>query len=472
MNTINKRVSLKSKPLSYWQLANALEEGRNQVLRMVARNDDLAVILDTLCHKAQLYNTQMLCSILRLDSDAGTLHPIASVSLPAFYCDALEGVHIGAGVGSCGTAAFLKERVIVEDINTHPYWSQYKGLALEAGVEACWSEPIIGAEGIVYGTFAMYYRKPKKPCEEDLKFIELSANLAAVVFENNSNREKLLLANAQLSQTIDQRNHQLEQVNSSLEKALKQQKEHHQSHITSEKIITTNSLICGLSHELNTPIGNALTAISTAEDKLTDLNSAFISNTLTRNEFVKKITELNEIAKMNRANLERAINLITRFREVNVADNVEDIITFDFQHMFTEFRTGITSMLGRHKIHLDCHNIQISCAKLSLCQVLLHLIENSIEHGFTAKELGLITINVTKNTNHVVIDYQDDGVGLDEEQKIKIFEPFYSSKRNKKHVGLGLIIVSNIITHVMKGTIELIPSPIGVRYKVLIPNVL
>ena len=141
--------------ISYWKLASALEEGRNQVLRLVARNKKLELILNTLCQKAQIYNPEMLCSILRLNNDTKTLHPIASVSLPDFYCQALDGVSIGAGVGSCGTAAFTKNRVIVEDINTHPYWNQYKNLALEAGLQACWSEPIIGADGIVFGTFAM-----------------------------------------------------------------------------------------------------------------------------------------------------------------------------------------------------------------------------------------------------------------------------------------------------------------------------
>ena len=140
-----------TKDIEFWQKSKILEEGRNDVLRMVARNEDLQLILNTLCQKAQVYNPEMLCSILRLDNNAKTLHPIASVSLPESYCQALDGVPIGAGVGSCGTAAFIEKRVVVEDINTHPYWAQYKPLALGAGLQACWSEPIIGADGVVCG---------------------------------------------------------------------------------------------------------------------------------------------------------------------------------------------------------------------------------------------------------------------------------------------------------------------------------
>ena len=139
------------KGLSDCQLNNRIEVGHNKVLRMVAKNECLEVILNEFCKKSQIYNSEMLCSILRLDNKNKTLHPIASVELPQSYCLAIDGILIGSGVGSCGTAAFTKKRVIVEDINTHPYWNQYKGLALGAGVQACWSEPIMGANDTVYG---------------------------------------------------------------------------------------------------------------------------------------------------------------------------------------------------------------------------------------------------------------------------------------------------------------------------------
>jgi len=268
MLTAIKKLEQQQDEINYWQLANTLEAGRNQVLRMVASNEDLQTILQTLCEKAQLYNPKMLCSVLHLDNEQQTLHPIASVSLPQFYCDALVGTPIGAGVGSCGTAAFSKKRVIVEDINTHPYWTQFKNLALKANLQACWSEPIIGANGFVYGTFAMYYREPSSPSDEDLKFIELSGNLAAVVFENNANRQKLLDANHLLSQTIDERNQQLEKANSTLETTLQQQQANYFLNLNTEKMLTTNNLISGFSHEISTPLGSALTTITAASSVL------------------------------------------------------------------------------------------------------------------------------------------------------------------------------------------------------------
>ncbi len=174
---------------------NKLESDRGEVLRVAAQGGDLHTILNMLCEKSEAYNPAMKSSVLRLN------------------CDALEGVTIGVGVGSCGTAAFTKQRVIVEDINTHPYWAQYKGLALGAGLQACWSEPIKGANDRVYGTFAMYFDTPKNPTQEDISFIETSANLAAVIFENHQARQDLTDANHQLSQTVDERNVQLQAAN-------------------------------------------------------------------------------------------------------------------------------------------------------------------------------------------------------------------------------------------------------------------
>ena len=456
--------------ISYWKLASALEEGRNQVLRLVARNKKLELILNTLCQKAQIYNPEMLCSILRLNNDTKTLHPIASVSLPDFYCQALDGVSIGAGVGSCGTAAFTKNRVIVEDINTHPYWNQYKNLALEAGLQACWSEPIIGADGIVFGTFAMYYSVPKKPTKEDLKFIELSANLAAVVFENHSNREKLLSANKLLSQTVNVRNTELEQVNLELENAIKEQKSQFHSDIKTEKMLTTNSLICGFFHEISTPIGTALTAISVAEDKLFVLSKEFTSGSLTRNLFIKRTLELTEAVEINKKSLLRANDLLQRFKDVNTFASMEDKSEFSMREFLKEVEISVKGLLGRHQMSIQSENFQLICQKESLWQILFNLIENSIIHGFKNMTIGSIHINVTADAEEIAINYQDNGCGISEKKTSKIFEPFYTSARNRRSLGLGLSILNNLVNHNLKGRVRLVNSPVGIRYEIIVPR--
>jgi diguanylate cyclase (GGDEF)-like protein/PAS domain S-box-containing protein len=119
------------------------------------------------------------------------LHKGAASSLPAFYNAAIDGVAIGEGVGSCGTAAFTVKRVIVEDIANHPYWVDYRELAAKAGLGACWSQPILCSAGQVLGTFAIYHHEVHSPSEADLHLIEQTAHLASIAIERSVAAEKL-----------------------------------------------------------------------------------------------------------------------------------------------------------------------------------------------------------------------------------------------------------------------------------------
>jgi len=458
------------KDIKYWQQSNLLEEGRNSVLRMVARNEDLRLILNTLCKKAQVYNPEMLCSILRLDNIAKTLHPIASVSLPESYCQALDGAPIGAGVGSCGTAAFIEERVIVEDINTHPYWAQYKGLALTAGLQACWSEPIIGADGIVFGTFAMYYRAPQKPTEEDLKFIELSANLAAVVFDNDSNRSQLLNANIQLKQTVNDRTIELERANLALKSAIQEKDKQYSLDLKTEKMHTTNSLICGFSHEISTPIGTTTTAISIAEEKLAKLNEKVSTGNISKKDFTNGIYEITEVIELSKQSLIRANKLLQQFKNINAAENTQGRSLFSMPALLKEIKSAVLPLLHTHQLSIQCDTFDFFGTKDDLWQIFFNLIENSIIHGFKETESGMIHINITEDDIDIHINYQDNGSGILEKKTAKIFEPFYTSNRSKDSLGLGLNIISNIISHRLQGTIRLLDSPVGIRYEIVLPK--
>ncbi|MFT5505475.1 MAG: GAF domain-containing protein [Gammaproteobacteria bacterium] len=130
-------------------------------------------------------NPAMLCNVLLLDDAGKHLLSGTESSLPDFYNEAIHRIEIGMGVGSCGTAAFINERVIVDDIQTHPYWVPYKELASKAGLAACWSEPIRSSKGIVLDTFAIYHRNVNYPTEADLAVIEQTAGLASIAIEKN-----------------------------------------------------------------------------------------------------------------------------------------------------------------------------------------------------------------------------------------------------------------------------------------------
>lgn len=174
--------------LSRQQNANTL---RRKILGLIVNSQPVSEILLEIVKGVEMDHEGMICSILLLDPDTKQLTHGASTQLPHFYNNAIDGILAGAGVGSCGTAAFTGKRVIVDDIATHDYWCEFTPIAREAGLASCWSEPIFGANNKVLGTFAIYHRHICSPSEDDFEVIEQSANLASIAIELASANEKI-----------------------------------------------------------------------------------------------------------------------------------------------------------------------------------------------------------------------------------------------------------------------------------------
>ena len=172
-------------------LSEQRERAHDAMLEMVARGAALGNILKGIVQQIEAEDKTARCSVLLLSEDGKHLLTGAAPSLPAFYNEAVHGIEIGMGVGSCGTAAFLGQRVIVEDIHTHEYWQPYLSLAQQADLRACWSEPILSSHGVVLGTFAIYHAQPQVPQLQDLERIAFASNLAAIAIENRRTHEEL-----------------------------------------------------------------------------------------------------------------------------------------------------------------------------------------------------------------------------------------------------------------------------------------
>jgi diguanylate cyclase (GGDEF)-like protein len=186
----DKRLVSFSDMTAHWQ-SEQRNRAHDDMLQMVAKGVPLSEILNAIVNTIEFEEPTALCSILLLDEKGKHLLSGAAPSLPDFYNEAINGVEIGLGVGSCGTAAYLGERVIAEDIMSHEYWQPYAELAAKAGLGSCWSEPILSSEGKVLGTFAIYHAKPTKPESADMERISFAANLAAIAIENRNVRIEL-----------------------------------------------------------------------------------------------------------------------------------------------------------------------------------------------------------------------------------------------------------------------------------------
>ncbi|MDX1802094.1 MAG: diguanylate cyclase, partial [Marinobacter sp.] len=167
---------------------------RNSALEMMTRGAGLSDILHQVIDGIQSSHPDMICSILLLDAEGKHLLNAASPGLPDFYNNAIHGAAIGPRQGSCGTAAYTGERVVVSDIASHPYWDDYRDVALAAGLAAAWSEPVRAANGEVLGTFAIYHARPSAPDAHEIALIENAANLVGIAIERRRAEEERYLA--------------------------------------------------------------------------------------------------------------------------------------------------------------------------------------------------------------------------------------------------------------------------------------
>jgi diguanylate cyclase (GGDEF)-like protein/PAS domain S-box-containing protein len=185
-----KRLSYFNDITEHWK-SELRNRRHDRMLEMVTKGAPISEILNNIINTIETEDTSSMCSILLLSEDKKHLLLGASCSLPDFYNEAINGVEIGVGVGSCGTAAYLKQRIIVENIMDHEYWKEYKELAEKANLKSCWSEPILSSNGEVLGTFAIYHTKPTSPTESDFERIKFASNLASIAIENKNTRKEL-----------------------------------------------------------------------------------------------------------------------------------------------------------------------------------------------------------------------------------------------------------------------------------------
>ena len=207
--------------------------GQGQILGMIAANAPLSEILKRLVLLIETQSPGMLCSVLLLSDDGDHVRHGAAPSLPEDYVKAIDGAPLGPKQGSCGTAMYRGEPVIVSDILEDPLWEDYRDLATASGLRACWSTPILSGRGKVLGSFAMYYRQPQTPTGEEAVLTDVATRIAGLAIEHQLAKEILARTQAELAKVTqvantgeaaasvaDKISHQLESIVSNADKCI------------------------------------------------------------------------------------------------------------------------------------------------------------------------------------------------------------------------------------------------------------
>lgn len=226
--------------------------------------------------------------------------------------------------------------------------------------------------------------------------------------------------------------------------------------IDKEKLASLGSLVSGVAHEINTPLGVSVSAASYLES-INKKNLALLSEgKMTKKNFVEYMNSAEESSKILNVNLNRASELIKSFKAIAVNQSIEEKVNFN---LYEYIQTVLLSL--KHEYKNTNHQFAINCDKAlvinsysgAFSQVMVNLIMNSLIHGFKDKKDGVIKIDISKINDKLLVVYSDNGCGISEENLQKIFDPFFTTNRNSGGSGLGLNVVYNLITGPLNGKI-------------------
>lgn len=284
--------------------------------------------------------------------------------------------------------------------------------------------------------------------------------LLTVVFYN------LLQQQHRVQQQVDEKTEALKQTFRSLQKT-------QQRMVQQEKMASLGSLVAGVSHELNTPIGNGLMAASILQDRTSDLTQRFNSGEMRRSELEDYLTTCGESARIIEQNIKRAATLISSFKAVAVDQTSERRRSFNLATAIDEVIMTLQPQLrhSAHRVHIEVpDDIMMDSFPGPLGQVITNLVMNSLVHAFKDGQAGTIRLHVRRDaSNQIELTYQDNGVGVADDIRGKVFDPFFTTRMGSGGSGLGLHIVYNIVHGMLGGDITLEPSTRGVLFLITLP---
>jgi signal transduction histidine kinase len=228
--------------------------------------------------------------------------------------------------------------------------------------------------------------------------------------------------------------------------------------VESEKMASLGRMVAGFAHEVNTPIGVAVGAVSQAREVAVELGSLIDRDEVSEEELRGHISLLDETSRLALANLQRAAGMVQSFKRTAVDQTSAAERHYDLAELIDDVVKSLQNAFKSTpvRIAVECPpELKLFGAAGALEQLLANMLNNSRMHGFAdGTKAGTINIRVRAESDHIIIDYHDDGAGMDEETLAHAFEPFYTTRRGTGGSGLGLYITYNLVTRLLGGNIS------------------
>ncbi|MFC0315460.1 ATP-binding protein [Gordonia phosphorivorans] len=397
-----------------------LLERQMEVLELVAAAAPVERVLEAIIVALEGLMPGARCSILLVDPADGTLRHGAAPSLPADYLRAIDGLRPGPAAGSCGTAAYRGEPVVIPDLRVDHRWQRFRAVARDAGLVACWSTPITAPRGGIVGTFAVYHGRPHEPSDRDRGLVDRFTYIAAVAIEHS-----LLVG----------------EVVDGYDAAEASRQAHREAEvarrIAEDHCAAKSALLTSVSHEIRTP----LQAIKGFAELLCtlDLDAPRRAEALARintaaDHLLSLVTDVLDISRAE------ANALPVRLEAVRVGRSVREVVELT-SSLAADRGVSVTSAIATDdRIVADADRLR---------QVLLNLVGNAIHHG---RRGGNVEIASATTDRAVTVRITDDGPGIPEDFLPRIFTPFARADDTGGTAapvdgnGLGLMLAHGLVT--------------------------
>ena len=286
--------------------------------------------------------------------------------------------------------------------------------------------------------------------------------------------EQLRAAESSLKQYSDALESKVAERTLALSQSVEQLQQAQSQLIESEKLAALGGLVAGVAHEVNTPLGIAVTATSVLSETLDSLRQQFTAQTRTSQQFSDLLAQASDSTQMLVNNLQRAARLVRDFKQTAVDQVSEARSQFQVEQVLRALIASLHPETRKVPVEplLECPSgLQMNSLPGVLTQVLANLILNSVRHAFADQAAPLIEIRLQEQGEQVLLDYRDNGCGVPESLRERIFEPFFTTKRGSGGSGLGLNIVYNLVTRKLGGKLEFSSQPgQGVHFRLSLPR--
>jgi ligand-binding sensor domain-containing protein/signal transduction histidine kinase len=293
------------------------------------------------------------------------------------------------------------------------------------------------------------------------------------VTDLKAHEEALERINQDLERRVRDRTTDLSVVNDSLRRTIDELQQAQKQLVESEKMAALGSLVAGVAHEINTPLGVGVTAASHLEIETQRLMRKLDSNTLARSDLDAFQRIAADSAQLILRNLQRADKLVKSFKQVAVDQSSEQRRRIDLRTYLDEILTSLHPAIKktRHVVEVECPaDLEFETYPGAIYQIMVNLVMNSLIHGFEGMDQGHIRIAAARRGDDLVLEYTDDGRGMLEDVRRRVFEPFFTTRRGQGGSGLGLHICYNLTTQVLRGTIGVESAPgRGVTFVIRFP---